>query len=290
MRIIVCIKQIAHTYARTGMDPGRHYLAPEDAVFRINPHDELAVGMAVAATSMSKERTVTLLTLGPILAEEELVRCMAMGADRLVQIDMDGRMDPWQKSAFLARAISDLGADLVLCGNASLDTRNGQVGALLAHHLGASYVSNVRDLALTADKGTLQVKRNAGRGVRELVSCPLPAVLGVDLGAVAPPIPAFREKKRWRPLPVRKLTYDQDSVQPKCVRLRTYPPRPRPKIVPPPDSHLGAHDRTLQLLSGSRVEKRGEILTGSPESQVEGIIAFLKQHDLLKIGKKRDGG
>ena len=46
MRIVVCIKQIVHTYVRTGMDPERNYLTPEDSLLRVNPHDERAVEMA----------------------------------------------------------------------------------------------------------------------------------------------------------------------------------------------------------------------------------------------------
>ena len=46
MRIVVCVKQIVHIYARTGMDPERNYLAPEDRVLRVNPYDETAMEMA----------------------------------------------------------------------------------------------------------------------------------------------------------------------------------------------------------------------------------------------------
>ena len=116
MKIIVCVKQISHIYARTGMDPEKNYLAPEDDVFRINPYDELAVGMALQTKEFVGEGEIVILTLGPIIAEAELRRCLAVGADHLYQIDMDSSMDPWSKSSFLARAIKDMGADFVLCG------------------------------------------------------------------------------------------------------------------------------------------------------------------------------
>ena len=53
-------------------------------------------------------------------------------------------------------------------------------------------------------------------------------------------------------------------------------------MVAAPDSRQHAYDRIMQLLTGSKVEKKGEILTGSPESQVEGIIAFLKTNGFLE--------
>jgi len=285
MRIIVCIKQISHIYARTGMNPARHYLAPVDEVFRINPYDELAMGMALHTRDLAGGGEITLLTLGPLIAEAALRRCLAMGADNLYQIDMDSNTDPWQKSGFLARAIKDIRADLVLCGKESLDSRNGQVGALLGHHLGVPFVSCIRDIAMGSDKGSLEVQRSGGRGIREVIACPLPAVFSVDLNAMDPPLPTYEEKRRCRSLPVRKLVYDRDTFVPKYIRTRTSPPRARPKTVPSPDSRLDSHDRIGELLSGSLVEKKGEMLTGDPESQVEGIISFLDGHGFLETKK-----
>lgn len=282
MRIVVCVKQICHTYARTGMDPDKHYLAPEDEVFRINPYDELAMGVALRAKEDLGGGEIFLLTLGPIIAEAELRRCLALGADDLYQIDITGGMDPWSKSTLLAWAVKDMGPDLVLCGKESLDTRNGQVGALLGHHLGIPFVSCIRDISILAGKGLAEVQRNAGRGVREVVQCPLPAVFSVDSGTVNPPLPTYEEKKRCRSLPIRKLMYDKNMVLPKYVSTDTFPPRPRPKTAPPPDSRLGSYDRIQQLLTGSQVEKKGEMLRGSPESQVEGIISFLDGHGFLE--------
>ena len=49
-----------------------------------------------------------------------------------------------------------------------------------------------------------------------------------------------------------------------------------------PDSRQHAYYRIMQLLTGSTVEKKGEILTGNPESQVEGIVAFLETNGFLE--------
>lgn len=285
MKIIVCVKQISHIYARTGMDPEKNYLAPEDDVFRINPYDELAVGMALLTKEFVGEGEIVILTLGPIIAGAELRRCLAVGADHLYQIDMDSSMDPWSKSSFLARAIKDMGADLVLCGKESLDTRNGQVGAFMAHHLGMPFVSGIRDISISTDIGSAEVQRSAGRGMREVIHCPLPAVFSVDVGSKEAPFPAYEEKKRSRSLPVQKLIYDRDTIVPRCACTGIYPPRPRPKKVLAPDSRLDAYNRILQLLAGSRVEKKGEMLRDSPESQVEGILSFLEAHGFLEQKK-----
>ena len=290
MRIVVCVKQLAHTYARTGMDPERDFLAPEDQVFRINPYDEWAVAMALRTKALADEGEVSVLTLGAIIAEKELRRCMAMGAKHLYQIDIGSRIDPWQKSLFLARAIKEIGADLVFCGKESIDSRSGQVGAFVAHHLGLPFVSSIRDISIAESEGLVEVQRSAGRGIREVIECPLPAVFSVDVGAIAPPFPTYEERMKTETLPVQRIIYDKESVTPQTICTKTFPPRPRPKVVPAPDPTLDAFDRIGQLLTGSRVEKKGEILRGSPEHQVKGIVSFLDEHGFLGSSKEGEKG
>ena len=55
--------------------------------------------------------------------------------------------------------------------------------------------------------------------------------------------------------------------------------------MPPPDSGLHAYERIAQLLAGSTVEKKGTVLSGTPESQVEGILTFLKANGFLETDR-----
>ena len=285
MKVVVCVKQISHTYARTGMDPDSDFIAPEDHVFVINPYDESAIGMALHIKKLVGGGEITLLILGPIIAEIELRRCLAMGADHLYQIDESGKTDSWSKSIFLAKAIKHLGADIVLCGKESLDNRNGQMGALMAHHLEMPYVSCIRDISVSEDQRSAEVKMSAGRGMFEIIESPLPVVLSVDVSSVYSIFPAYEEKQLSQSLPVQEILFDKGTVSPKSICKKTFTPRPRPKKDPASDHELEAYDRIIQLLTGSRVEKKGEILRGNPESQVEGIISFLDDHGFLETLK-----
>jgi electron transfer flavoprotein beta subunit len=284
MRVIVCVKQICLTYARTGMDPGQYFLAPEDKLYRVNPYDEAALELALQIKEIQGSGEIILLTLGPIIAEAELRRCLARGADDIYQIDTEGGMDPWDKSRLLARVIGDMGADFILCGKESLDKRNGQVGAFIAQHLGMPFVSVIVNLTIT-DNATARAKRSAGRGVREAVECPLPAVFSVDLGLHEPRLVTYEGKRRARSIEIRRLDYREWISAGKTTSMGVLAPRPRPKRIPPPDSRLEAYDRIQQILSGSRVEKQGAILRGDAESQAEGIISFLDEHGFLEFKK-----
>jgi electron transfer flavoprotein beta subunit len=284
MRIIVCAKQICLTYARTGMDPREYFLAPEDKLYRVNPYDEAALELALQIKELQGSGEIILLTLGPIIAEAELRRCLAKGADDIYQIDTEAGMDPWDKSRLLAEVIGDMGADLILCGKESLDKRNGQVGAFVAQHLEMPFVSGIVNLTIT-DNATARALRSAGRGVREAVECPLPAVFSAELGLHEPRLVTYEGKRRARSIKIRRLDYRAWISARKTVSVGILPPRPRPKRVPPPDSGLEAFYRIGQLLMGSRVEKQGAVLRGDAESQAEGIISFLEEHGFLEFKK-----
>ena len=293
MKIIVCVKQIQHAYARTSIDPQENFVGSEDKIYRVNPYDEAALGLAMRAKELWGSADIVLVTLGPIIAESDLRRCLAIGADDLYQIrvsdgeDDGGGLDPWSKAAYLAQAAQELEGELILCGKESLDSRNGLVGAFMAHQLGVPFISGINDLVFPESKGSIQAKRNARRGTREVIECSLPAVFSVDLGSNAPDYPAYQELRKAESLPIRRLKFEKNIVQPKTVAVKTLAPRPRPKFVAAPDSRLPAFDRVQQLLMGSRIDKKGTILRGSPESQVDGIISFLEEHGFLDLECKK---
>jgi electron transfer flavoprotein beta subunit len=289
MRIIVCVKQIRYTYAQTGRDPDLNYLEPEDHINRVNPYDEAALELALRSREQLGEGEVFILTLGALTAETDLRRCLAMGADRLYQIEADAPMDAWSKSSLLTRAVKDLAADLVLCGKTSLDTGNGQIAAFIAHHLQMPFVSAITDLSISQDDRQLRIHRKASRGSREVIACRLPAVVSVELGIVVPRMPSFADKKRALSARIKKLRYDEANHS-KITVKRVYPPRPRPKRVAAPDSRLDSYERINQLLNGSRVEKKGTLLTGSVESQVEGIMSLLMAHGFINSKRKASEG
>jgi len=278
MNIIVCIKQIEQIYTRSGMDPERHFLEAEDHIRRINPYDEAALEAALRIKDQLPESGIILLTLGEIIAETELRRCLALGADAIYRIDTDLPLDSRTKSTQLAAVAKKLGADLILCGKESMDRQNGQVAAFMARHLDAPFVSAIVDLEYLADGNGVVATRSCGRGRREKVRCRLPAVLSVDLGMFAYRVPRHEDLEKASAAPIQTVVGLLEQREPVISVLKTMPPRPRTKGTPAPDSSLPALQRIRQLLSGSKIEKKGEMLEGDPDILVEGIINYLTEH------------
>ncbi len=292
MKIIVCAKQICYTYTRTGNDPDTKYVNPEDSIFRVNPYDEAATEIALRLQDIVGDTQIDLLTLGDMISEDQLRRCLATGPDHLYQIDFNGHKDPdpfsqpdpWVKADLISQAAKSLNTDLILCGKESLDRASGQVGALVAQQLNLPFVSAIIDLSFDKESNMVKVQRSAGKGVREFIECALPAVFSVDLG-VELRLPTIEKRKEADAYDIRTPDISAKTIAAKIICQDIFQPIPRPRISQTPDSALNSYDRVLQLLAGSTVEKKGEMLTGSTESQVEGIINFLKENKFIESQK-----
>lgn len=281
MKIVVCIKQIIQTYAQTGMDFKTRYLSAEDQILRINPYDEAALEIALQIKDENKGVEIILLTLGPVKMEKELRRCMALGADHLYHIDTNEPQNPWKKSEILARALKSIAPDLILCGRESMDRQNGQVGAFVAHFLNHPFVSNITELTLFNEDKKVKVKRSCGRGVREILQSSLPAVFSVDMGGRPIRMPKLKDQEIADARPFHKVLVPFEENSEETAGNSCFPPCPRTKEIAAPDSHLDSLERISELLTGSRMQKKARMLDGNPESQVGGIIEFLKENDFL---------
>lgn len=289
MKIAVCIKQIQYIYARTGRDPKTHFIAEEDRIRMINPYDELAVEEAIRIKERLGEGEVILITLGDLMAERALKRCLAMGADRLIQIHDPyfRKLDPWTTSMILAKAIEKLTPDLIFCGKEAVDDHNGQVGAYLAEWLGYPYISCVVGLELLPNKKAMRVSRALGRGDKEILECLIPALFSVEKGINEPRYPtlpnllkAFEQKiECWDG---GTLGLQMDEIQPMTEVVEILYPRPRVKRISSPDSHLNGFERVLNLLAGSKMEKKGRLLEGFPEQMAAEIVRFLRENGIIE--------
>ncbi len=287
MRIIVCIKQIHSVFGKTGRDSTTNFITDNDGVSCVNPLDIAALELALGVKdSHQGQAEVILLSLGPLIAESDLRRCLAMGADELCQINTSESMDGWTKSVLLAEAASELKADMVFCGEKSMDSGSGQTGSFMAFHLGAPFISRVTDITIAETGLPVRAERNCGRGERELVECGLPAVFSAVSGPKIPRYPSLENKRRLSGKPIRKLSASQHTTVSKVISTGVFPARPRPKQVVPPDSGLPAYQRIEQLLRGSSIEKKGEMVKGTPEQQVDRILSYLQEKDFLKTNEK----
>jgi electron transfer flavoprotein beta subunit len=179
LNILVCVKQIPDVDL-VKMDPETGNLIRTGVPTLTNPLDLNALEAAVQV----KERfggEITLITMGPPMAESTLRECLAVGGDRAVLISGRpfGGADTLSTSYSIVKAADMRGSfDLIFCGKESLDGATGQMASQLAERFDAAQIScclSIEDVS----GGKIRATR-ALEGGREIVEATLPCLLTVE--------------------------------------------------------------------------------------------------------------
>jgi len=157
VKIIVCVKQ-ALDVTELKVDSATRRLITAEAPRKISDFDKNALEEAIRL----KEKLggeVVVVTVSPEDAKMTLREALAMGADKayLVSDLSFEKSDTLVTSYILFEAIKKLGEfDLILCGEASVDSYSAQVGPRLAERLGIPQITYVRNLSLDGNVVTAE--------------------------------------------------------------------------------------------------------------------------------------
>jgi electron transfer flavoprotein beta subunit len=192
MHIVVCTKHAPDTEAKMSVDESGNVSWGTSPLI-INPWDEYAVEEALQLRDQHGG-TVTVLSMGPEEALEALKHAIAMGCDEAVRVwdDACTGSDTLATSYVLAQAIQRMGdVDLILFGKSAIDAQTWQVGPAVAGQLGLPALMYVIKIAeLDPDGKSITVERLLEEG-RQVVSAPLPAVVGTTKGINEPRYTSF---------------------------------------------------------------------------------------------------
>jgi electron transfer flavoprotein beta subunit len=193
VEILVCVKRVPTVGGKIAVTPDGQEVDTRMSGFSISPHEECAVEEAVQITEHAGG-SVSVLTLGPEAAIEQLRGALALGAGRAVLLETDGReFGPIATAAAIAAEVRAHGYDLVLLGNEAADTGDYQVGVRLAHELGWPVATGIKNLSVSPDG---VVARREYRGGQEAYQLPLPAVITVKEGINLPRYPSLPGRLR----------------------------------------------------------------------------------------------
>ena len=171
MEILVCVKRVPMVGGKIVLTDDGQEVDTRMSGFTVSPHEECAVEEAVQITERLGG-TVSVLTLGPPEAADQLRDALALGAGRAVLLETDGR--EWGPIATAAAIVAEVrrragdgdGYDLVLCGNEAADTGDYQVGIRVAHALGWPCVTGIKNLEISDAAAGLGPRARAGREYR----------------------------------------------------------------------------------------------------------------------------
>lgn len=205
MDILVCIKRVPATGARIVVTADEQDIETRSLGFTISPHEECAVEEAVRLVE-HHGGSVTVLTLGPEAAAEQLRDALAVGADQALHLLTDGR--EWDAVATANAIVAAVHAavavharpfDLLLFGNEAADTGGYQVGIRVAHALGLPCITGIKGLEI---QGETAVVRREASGGWEVYQTSLPAVLTIKEGINLPRYPSVPGRLRAKKKPL----------------------------------------------------------------------------------------
>jgi electron transfer flavoprotein beta subunit len=161
MNIVACIKQVVDV-SQVKVDEASQQLILKGIPLKTSDFDKNAVEEAVKIKEKLGGK-LTVMTVGGAQASESIRESLAMGADEGIILTDPGfeNLDAYGISKVLAGGINKIGqVDVILCGEAAIDTYAGQVGPMLAEQLGLPVITYVTKVSAEADK--LTAERDVG--------------------------------------------------------------------------------------------------------------------------------
>jgi len=222
MNILVGIKRVPATAGQITLSPDGQEIDTRYLGFTVSPHEECAVEEAVRLTEKHGGSS-TVLTLGPEAAIDQLRDAMALGIERALLLETDGReWDPVATSSAIVEAIEaerNAGRtyDLVMFGNESADSAGFQVGVRVADALDLPCVTGVK--ALEVSDGRAMVRRQTESGW-EVADVPLPAVLTVKEGINLPRYPSLPGRLKAKKKDIERIKPEWRDGGLEKVRLK----------------------------------------------------------------------
>lgn len=161
LNIVVCIKPVPDPqyYDKVSIDPVTKRITREGIPTIINPVDKNGIEAALQLKK-SYGGKVTVITMAPPNATENIKEALAMGADEGVLLSdrAFGGADTLATSYTLAKGIEKLGEfDIVFCGTESADGATAQVSSQLGEWLKVPHLWNVFNIEPQNEK-SLKVK------------------------------------------------------------------------------------------------------------------------------------
>ncbi len=249
LNILVCTKFVVDPSQLRADADGRPDLAR--APFRINTFDENAIEAALQLAGKAGGRVFGVSLAAQPPPKDVMLKALAMGLEALYLVSDPDRAaaDAFRTASVLAAAARTIAAaesipqwDLLLCGEASVDEYNAQIGPRLAAALQLPAVTYATRLDI--EDGRLVAERGL-EDRSETVQAALPAVATVGMEINDPRMPTVLQimgagRKPIRELALRDLAgLDLDGLE-RRPRIRTLdvvaPPSARKNVVIDGDS------------------------------------------------------
>ena len=178
MKVLVAVKRVVDYNVKVRAKSDGSDVELNNVKMAINPFCEIAVEEAVRLKEAGTASEVVVASIGDKSCQEQIRTALALGADRGVHVEAEGRPEPLEVAKLLKGVITAESPDLVILGKQSIDGDNNQTGQMLGALTGMGQGTFASEVNL--GDGTVQVIREVDGGL-QTVELTLPAIVTTDL-------------------------------------------------------------------------------------------------------------
>lgn len=229
--VLVCIKRVPDSSGTILLTDDAQGVDGRFVGFTVSNNEHSAVELAIRMADATGG-TVTLLTVGPADAVEQLRSTLSLGCQAAVLVEADTpRLGPVDVAHEIAEVVRDHEArpdggtsyDVVLLGNDAADSGDFQVPIRLAYLLGRPVVTGATVVEVADGNVTAH---GDGPDGEETFSVPVPAVVSVLEGGPEPRYPSLKGRMAAKKVQIEMRTSTREPVGANRVKLFLPPPQP----------------------------------------------------------------
>lgn len=238
MKILVAVKRVVDYNVKVRARADGSDVDLNNVKMSINPFCEIAVEEAVRLREAGTASEVVAVSVGEKSCQEQIRTALALGADRGIQVEVEGRVEPLVVARLLKGIVERESPDLVILGKQSIDGDNNQTGQMLGALTGmpqGTFASEVK-----VDAGKLSVTREVDGGLQTL-SLNLPAIVTTDLRLNEPRYASLPNIMKAKKKPFDVLTPAELGVEVTSHLTLV-------KVEPPPERSAGIKVESVEEL------------------------------------------
>jgi len=178
MKVLVAVKRVVDYNVKVRAKADGSAVDLNNVKMAINPFCEIAVEEAVRLKEAGVATEVIAVSVGEKACQEQIRTALALGADRGIQVETEGAVEPLVVAKLLKAVVDKEQPQLVILGKQSIDGDNNQTGQMLGALANMPQGTFASEVAIEGDK--LKVTREVDGGL-QTVALSLPAIVTTDL-------------------------------------------------------------------------------------------------------------
>jgi electron transfer flavoprotein beta subunit len=226
MKVLVAVKRVVDYNVKVRAKADGSAVDLNNVKMAINPFCEIAVEEAIRLREAGTATEVIAVSIGNKSCQEQIRTALALGADRGIQVEIEGDVEPLVVAKLLKGVVEKEQPQLVILGKQSIDGDNNQTGQMLGALTNMPQGTFASKVSVEGDK--VNVTREVDGGLMT-VSLNLPAIITTDLRLNEPRYASLPNIMKAKKKQMDVYTPADLGVEPKAhlTTLKVEPPAER---------------------------------------------------------------